>query len=219
MPSSYAASVGSAAHKGFEYFYKEKIKGTTTPAKVILDYAITELERHTKVDTAEATIMGYVVPPYIDTVATTITPIEVEKEIKYTAKCGVDMLGYIDLLTPDTVCDYKITDKKWDLAKLQGDLQFVSYAAATGINKIHIHNITKTSGARSKSGEQPHVKDISNIRLLDWEYSSMDFKHLELIIERTAKAISSGIFMPCDPLSWCCNEKWCEYWPMCRGGG
>lgn len=218
VPSNYAMSIGSAAHKGFEYFYKEKIKGCITSSNDILDYALTELEKHTSVDTKEATIMGYVVPPYIDNVAQNVTPLEVEKEIKYTSKCGVELLGYIDLLTQGTICDYKITEKKWDIAKLQGYLQFIGYGLATGINKVNIHNVTKSNGLKSKTEEKPHVKDIGNIRLLDWEYTQREYTHLELIIERAARTISSGVFMPCEPTSWVCNEKWCEYWGMCRGG-
>lgn len=218
VQSNWNMSVGSAAHKGFEYFYSEKIKGCNTKSDVVLDYAITELGKHVKVDTPEATIMGYVVTPYIDKVAQSITPLEVEKEIKYTSKCGVDILGYIDLLTPGAICDYKITEKKWDLAKVQGDLQFISYGLATGINKVLVHNVTKSNGAKSKTEEKPNVKDIGNMRLLDWEYSQREYNHVELIIERAARTISAGVFMPCEPTSWCCNEKWCEYWKMCRGG-
>lgn len=217
-PTAYAANIGSAAHKGFEFFYKEKIKGCTIKSDIVLDYAMAELEKVTKVDSSEATIMKYVVPPYIDNVAVEVTPLEVEKEIRYTSQCGVDMLGYIDLLTPGTICDYKITEKKWDLQKLQGDLQFISYGAATGINKVNIHNITKSSGVRSKTEVKEHVKDIGNIRILDWEYVPREYSHLELIIERAARTISAGLFMPCEPTSWCCNEKWCEYWSICRGG-
>lgn len=218
MPRQFQVSVGSAAHKGFEFYYKEKIKGCTTNSKTVLDYAITELEKLTKVDSAEAQLMSWVVPPYIDNVAVDVTPLEVEKEIRYWTESGVPMLGYIDLLTPGTICDYKITDKKWDLAKLQGNLQFISYCMATGIDKVSIHNVTKTSGARSKSEVKENVKDIGNIRLLDWTYDKREYQHLESIITGVAKAITAGIFVPCDPAAWNCNEKWCEYWRLCRGG-
>lgn len=218
MPSNYAVNFGSAVHKGFEYYYKEKIKGCTTKANIVLDYALTELEKLTKVSTVDAQTMTYVVPPYIDNVAVNIKPIEVEKEIKYKTATGVDMLGYIDLVTPDAICDYKVTDKKWDLARVQGDLQFVVYAAATGINNVSIHNITKSNGAKSKTETKENVTDIGNIRLLNWTYTEKDYRHLEVMIHRVATAIKAGIFVPCDPAAWCCNEKWCEYWAICRGG-
>ena len=49
--------------------------------------------------------------------------------------------------------------------------------------------------------------------------SDNDCKSLISRLELFLKSIKTGIFKPCEPGHWLCDEKWCGYWPICKYGG
>lgn len=108
--------------------------------------------------------------------------------------------------------------KKWTLPKLRDSLQFNIYSLLTGISDINIFNITKTEPGKSfRKSSTFGIKDLaSNLRVLHYDFHGENLKHFLNLIESSAKLISSGIFIPCDPESWCCNPEWCGYYDICR---
>jgi len=176
---------------------------------------------------------------YIDTVAPRIKPIAVEKEITFDIVEGIPILAFIDLIrdkagwepkqdndnTNVVVCDYKVTTKKWNINQLVNNLQFMLYSIGTGVDEVEIHNLRKTTGKVKQTKEMttgwdnPSQDVTTNIRMLRHSFSSEAEKaHTVLIAKKVAEGITKGNFMPCTPDAWCCNEKWCGYWGLCRGG-
>jgi len=41
-------------------------------------------------------------------------------------------------------------------------------------------------------------------------------KWFKFVATETAKAIKKGSFPPCDPTSWCCCEKFCGFFDICK---
>lgn len=203
------------------------------------------LEGSEKDDTV--THINNAVVPYVNHVGPHFDPISVESEIRYISTCGVEVLGYLDLERapmkleleadyPDPekretaaslglgnrICDHKITGKKWALSQLENSLQFHLYVMATGKHNVEIHNVVKsTKTAASKVSEAdfllPSQDMTKNIRLLRHKFNPMHFHHIEVLIERVACGISSGVFTPTDLGNWCCSERFCGYWYLCRG--
>lgn len=246
MPPALPMLQGSAVHKGFEIYYQEVIDGRQPlNAEQLADFTVTQLEdmadeqdvtlEGSSKDQAAAELVG-VVKPYISAIAPTVRPHLVEQEVRYETKCGVELLAYIDLvrkpsewettnnLLSNRIVDYKITGRKWSLNKLANDLQFLIYSAATGMEDIEIHNLTKTTKkvAIKEQKEEDYLantQDVAtNLRVLRNKMSSAsDTAHVENLVESVASAISAGTFIPCDTESWCCNEKFCGFWHLCRG--
>lgn len=247
IPPGAALVTGSALHKTFETYYTDAMHGSSErlTGKQVAEMSVACLDevldsQETNISKAEYNDVTKNVmnlsEVYVDTVGQNINPIAVEEEVRYTSACGVDILAYIDLVRElpeelrdgefDTqgICDYKITTRKWDLKKLQNSLQFNLYSMITGIGNIEIHNMVKDTKATTRYGKSKMPVDgvldlANNLRVVTNRFDGSQCDHMEALIESAARLISSGIFMPCALDAWCCNETWCGYWSLCRGGG
>jgi hypothetical protein len=246
VPPNAALLIGKGVHSGHETYFQMILdrQQPLLPLQVA-EFAISEMEAEAEekdipFDGPEKDeviqIVQNAVIPYITHVAPLVTPLAVEQELRYTSRCGVDLLGFMDLLRAENdyevkagqpagarIVDYKVTAKKWAVNKLINDLQFNLYGLATGIRQIEIHNLVKTA-TKSKVNKQvaadytaPTQDVASNIRIIRNEFGTEENDHFEGIIEDAARQISSGIFPRCAPDAWCCNADWCGYWKMCRG--
>lgn len=168
-PPGYAAVIGISGHGAFEQYYGDKIRRAPMLnesqllelAMVIHDEKILELDVPVTVDERDETAqtLGRLINSYVPGVAQYIDPVEVEARLNFLARCGVPVLGFIDLIRkpyeiesdPDYAMDYgglhmgdhKFTGKKWAPAKIQNSLQFYLYAMGTGILNVEVHNLVK----------------------------------------------------------------------------
>lgn len=234
-----ALVTGSVAHKAFENYYGMAIldnNNRLTP-KEAGEMAAEEYTKYlgeTEVDMtqrekddAKPEVVN-VVSHYVDCIGKNVFPVATEKEFKVEMPCGVDILGYIDLehkINGDAnnigIVDYKITGKKWSMGTLKNSLQFMLYSMLTGISDVRVHNITKSAfkplNKEAKEDENGVTAVASNMQILHNVFGTDDYDHIDRIVERVATTITSGLFMPCDPSSWCCTPEWCGYWSLCRG--
>jgi len=142
---------------------------------------------------------------------------------------GVPMLGFIDLIDTNAdaimtaeerallqgqgtdvpavfrtaVADLKTKQKSTAQGEIDGSLQLTFYSYATGIGLVRFDQLLKQ--------KKPKVKRIHSQR------TKQDHAWLSEIVSSVAKAITAGIFPPCDPTSWACTPKWCGYYHLCRG--
>lgn len=232
-PPSAAQAVGSVTHKTLETYYNDAISSEQrlTPKQVaeLSGDTLEEWSRDnesllTDNDKKEAhTLLPSMVSGYVENIGQYIRPIATEQEIRTTLPCGVPVLGYIDLLFAhgeDTaIADYKVTGKKLSKGDLSNSLQFNLYALMTGIGNIQIHNLVKAkSRPVGKHDFAEGVTDYaSNLRRIEHTFDGGEAEYFTQLVESAARLITSGIFMPCAPDSWCCNANWCGYWQYCRG--
>ena len=243
-PPKVEAFVGSLGHAGLEAWYSEVISsGIRLPASAALEAAeakISSLEEQyeVKVTSQEKDDMLKLLPevlnPYIAKVASRVTPLSVEEEATAYTSRGVKLLGYLDLIREMdeeeyeynasglVLCDYKLTGKKWSVGQLVNNLQFMIYRYMTGIQQQEIHNMKKGGPPKitrecSTDFMAPEQDVTSNIRILRASFMADNTEYVEHVVHSVATSITLGAFPPCDPESWCCNEKWCGYWGRCRG--
>lgn len=234
-----ALVTGSVAHKSFETYYNMAIENDNnrlTPkeagemaaeefTKYLSDTEVDMTQREK--DDAKPEVVN-VVSNYVNCIGKHIMPVATEKEYKFEMPCGVDILGYIDLEHKINgneknigIVDYKITGKKWSMSTLRNSLQFMLYSLMTGIEDVRVHNITKTAfkplNHEIKEDENGVTAVASNMQILHNVFDIQYSAHLNRIVESVAKIITSGLFAPCDPSSWCCTPEWCGYWNLCRG--
>lgn len=122
---------------------------------------------------------------------------------------NIPVKGYIDLIDSGeedgmhTVVDHKVVDRAKTAAMVAGDMQLTLYAHVTGLPKARFDMFIKT--------KTPKIQELRTVRF------TRDIKWVEGIFTDVATAISKGVFPPCDPTSWMCNENQCGYWKFCRG--
>ena len=145
---------------------------------------------------------------YMEIVAPEIQPEVVEQEFRITIPVDddeVEVLGYIDLEQPDITSDYKVVGKTKTQADTDSDLQLPLYDMVTNKGKAEFICLVKT-----KKPKIVRVATEITQQRKDWAVYTLG---------EIAKAVSAGVFPPCNPAEWCCSEKWCGYWYMCRGKG
>lgn len=233
-PPTAALACGTVTHKTLETYYKDAMTSSTrlTPAQAAElsrdTFADWTLNNENTVTTEEKNEIDKLLPElvetYIDKIGQYITPKATEREVRITLACGVPLLGYIDLVADDDgkdmIVDYKVKNKKMSKGDVANSLQFNYYALMTGIPDFEIHNLVKTP-RKPVSRKAPEVDGVtdhaSNLRSIRNRFDGSDALHFEILAETAAKLITAGIFMPCAPDSWCCNDQWCGYWKLCRG--
>lgn len=232
-PPRAALIQGSAAHRVFQSYFREVLAGgrRLTPdetgelAALSLDDVLAEREAElskSEISAIRDTLPG-MASDYVKHVAASIEPLAVEEEVRYRSRCGVTILGYLDLRhrtgeAGQTIADYKVTNKRWNLSQLADSIQFNLYALMTGIGDIAVHNLIPGATKAASGKAQAGVVDVAPwLRILRRRFAGEMAEHLENLIERAASLISAGIFVPCDPGVWCCSEAWCGYWKLCRG--
>lgn len=118
----------------------------------------------------------------------------------------VPVVGYVDLVDDredgPLVVDHKVVGIAKSQSAADGDLQLTTYAYASGSKDVQFNSFVRT--------KTPKISVVGSKR------DARDFLWAEKIITDVARAISAGVFMPCDPGNWNCSPKWCGYWKHCR---
>ncbi len=232
-PPNAALAVGSVAHKTLEIYYTDAMNSSVrlTPAQVgelsgdvLSDWVEDNEHTMSEPEREEAhKLLPGMMHCYSEKIGKNIKPLKVEQEVRFTMASGVPMLAYLDLVHErdgqEVLADYKITGKKLTAANVANSLQFNLYALMTGIGALDVHNIVKAKTKPvARISDADGVTDLtSNLRRLEHTFDGGDAAHFENLVEASARLITSGIFMPCAPDSWCCNSDWCGYWQLCRG--
>lgn len=235
-PPGAALIQGSAAHRAFEGYFHEILNGggrlTPDQAAELSLMALRDVleEREAELPATDITAIRDALPgltkTYVEQVASAITPLAVEEEVRYVARCGVPLLGYLDLRHrkrasgTEGLIDYKISKKRWALPQLVNSVQANLYALMTGVGDIEIHNLIPAARKlpTCRTARPDGITDVTpGLRVLGHRFTGEMSEHLENLIERAARLITSGIFMPCDPQSWWCSRDWCDYFALCRG--
>lgn len=141
-------------------------------------------------------------------VAPEIQPIEVERKFLIDVGLPLALAGMIDIEREKKVDDLKTSKMKWPENRIQQEIQPVFYSFVhekeTGIRPEFVYHILRVL----KSGPQRQVQKLTPT---DNHYNAL-FAKLHMFI----KMLDTGTFLPANPTSWWCTEKWCGYYPTCE---
>jgi len=138
---------------------------------------------------------------------------EIERRIElHVPGVPVPIIGYIDIITADGVpCDFKTASRSWYGDKADGEMQPTFYLAALAQagepvpdGKFRYYVFTKTKSPKAQ--------------IIETSRTASDMFWLFEMVQETWKSIEAGSFAP-NPTGWKCSEKYCQYWPICRGRG
>ena len=145
---------------------------------------------------------------YRDKVAPLIDPVEVERRFKIDVGLDLPLAGMIDIERHAKIDDLKTSGKKWAEGRIDTEIQPIFYSYAheheTGNRPQFNYHILKITQGGS-TGYQ-----LQSIRATDDHYQSLMAKCRMMI-----RMLESGVFMPANPGSWWCSERWCGYYQTC----
>jgi len=225
-PPSIALVTGSSGHAALEMNFRYKANDPNrmdAPVSDVMDafsdefdVRSKELDRGTPLSLSNEKDRTYgLLQKHQEEIAPSLVPESadsVEQELKMEIG-GIQMLGYADLVTTDSVVDHKFVGKVKSAADANNSLQLTFYAKATGKDQGAFNCLVK-SKLSPKAGRWsvPKVQIVPGAVRTD-----LDYAWLENVVKSIAISISAGVFPPTDPCSWACSEKFCGFWHMCRG--
>lgn len=164
---------------------------------------------------------------YLSKFAGRLTPWYIERELRF--KVGdVEVLGYLDVAgevqpalkkskaNPPrySVIDYKVVSRKKTDAELQNaiGLSFYGWGAIDLFSGIDmLKNPPDVGFCSLTKTQQPDVhwqSVVLQVGRIKW------FRRVVLDI---ANCISQGSFPVCNPVTWCCTDRFCGYYKQCKG--
>lgn len=115
--------------------------------------------------------------------------------------------GVIDLTTKKKrkLRDYKSSKSVKSQAEADSSVQLSLYSATTGLTDVGYINFVKTAN--------PYIAEIKSTR------SPAQHAWAMMVAQRVLQSIRAGVFPLANPtpMNWRCSEKFCGFWPTCRG--
>lgn len=150
---------------------------------------------------------------YQKDVAPGIHPVAIEQEFRLEVP-GVELpiAGRMDYQELPVIGDLKTSNKSWPVGRIDEEIQPVFYAYAhertMGFRPDFIYHIL--IARRGKNGPTSTELQTQTMKPTDQHFKAL-FAKLQLF----CKMLKTGTFMPANPTSWWCSEKWCGYWATC----
>jgi len=144
-------------------------------------------------------IEGIPVLGFIDLIDTNDTSLVSAEELKLFQDQGKE----IPAVMRTSVIDFKTKAKSLSQADVDNALQLTLYSYAEKIPSVRFDQLLNQ--------KVPKLKQMSSIR------QASDHAWLKYVVKGVARAISAGVFPPCNPSEWCCSLKWCGFFGLCRG--
>ncbi len=226
-PPGVALIEGSTIHKALEVGLREKMDtGKVGPLSVMKDAwsdawkenkkGVVDWEEEGEQKTARVIEQRglYLLNEYHRVKMPAINPIGVEQRFWTSiGEHNIPVLGYIDLVDQDkidliegrVVVDHKVVKSSKSQGDADSDPQLTLYAKVSNTNRVRFDCFCKT--------KTPKIKSVESTR------THKDYLWLSKIFDRVAEAINAGMFLPADPTSWACSQRFCGYYHICRGKG
>lgn len=133
-----------------------------------------------------------------------VTPTDVEAEFD-TVLAGIPVKGRMDVVTADTVVDWKTSGKSPSRGDLLQATQTSIYGAVTGrrVSYIYMVNLTK----------QVKVTEVA----LSPEETAKAASLAASSVADIAQGMAMGVW-PRNPQGWHCSQRWCGYYDRCMAG-
>lgn len=215
-PPGSAMVEGSAIHRSLEKALLAKKNNDLLPLDTLLDVYREEWKKAEGVvfeeDENEDKILSRgrrFLTLYREDNLKRIIPIDVEKKFFVTLPgAHVPVLGFIDLIDAgeedkvEAIVDHKVTGRMKSQFEADSDMQLTLYSHVIGTPKVRFDVFLKN--------KTPVIKSVSSLR------RSADIRWVSKVFTEVARAISTGIFPPCDPKNYMCRPEQCGYFGRCR---
>lgn len=226
---------GSAIHKSFEVILNSIMKNEFSDNTIIKSnevlkrYVVGKIEEHKKELTKrnineikeQIKLCSKIVENWTEKNKNKIKPTGVEKLFSVCildskSNIYIPFIGYIDFIdeyNSKTIYDFKVTKRQKTNQNAKDSLQLALYSAIMDINNAGFiscpyPDITK----KQFKPDSKTVEVIETKSMKDWAINVFLSVSRDIINDNERKE-----FSPCNPENWNCNERFCDYWDICRG--
>lgn len=220
-PPGIALVQGSSFHDAAEANDSHKmLTGDDLPLEAVLDFGRDQFEvRSQEVEDWDGRTPGEVVDEtlglvgaYHTELAPTVQPLATELRIDLMEpEWEIPLIGYVDVVTPQGPIDRKTSGKRKTQTDLDRNLQAAIYqldAHRKGEPEAFAwHVAVKTKHPMTQVLVRPEADHAHTVRFVS------------RVQESIVLAVRSGVFLPAQPDSWGCSERFCGYWSICEFGG
>lgn len=221
MPPSIALVQGGSVHKSAEYDYAYKMETEEdAPVDEVMDVARDAFQAEAEqVEDWEDAKPAAVLDETVDLarlyrleLAPTVMPVAVEREILLEDETWPwPLLGYLDVEDAERVVDIKTSKAKKSQADIDASVQAGIYLLErhrSGQPEAFTwHVVTKAKKPAAQIIERGVIDHGRTVR------------YVALVQAGIQQALESGIFMPAQPDSWACSERFCGWYTTCPYGG
>ena len=228
IPPGIAMIRGSAVHSGAELNFKQKIDSKIDlKLKEVQEYVASSFDEKIKKDgyllsldeqgigkekvignAKDSAVVG-ATPLLINEIAPNYQPISVEEfQTINLPSISHDLLVRIDMIVDGGIPDFKVVGKSKTQDDVDSSIQLTAYAAAY----------------RKKYGKNPDWVGFEQMVLakvpkrvkLESKRDLGDYIALGNRIEAIVKSINAGNFIPAQPGTWACSNRFCGYYRTCK---
>ena len=217
VPPLYNMTAGKLVHAGLEEHNKEKVRGRQgLTAKQILEVAVAGLEQMedaSELDVPVAKAKDQLNldgrPPvgrYLGVTERTFDEAPVsEDDVERFAEfefAGHKFVGYMDLVLPSRIVDYKLLGRRKSAKEVQVDPQLHLYSHVLGRPAGFVQLVK----GREVADHTPQPQDERTARgVLLW---------VEDMVRAIESSKQTGMFPRCSPAHWKCGKQ-CPFYPRC----
>jgi hypothetical protein len=137
-------------------------------------------------------------------------PTAVESKVECTIG-GYPFLMYIDAIHDGRrVIDWKFTGSAKNKYHLANSLQLSVYSIGTGLDEVGFGSLVKPKAGKEASWKPKVVMGYTtrNTEQRNWATR---------VVKSAAEGIRSRHFPLCSPENFLCTDKYCDFYPLCRG--
>lgn len=219
--------LGSAMHKMLEVLLTHIRAGTKPDLSLASRAAYTAFLREMKLAQLKKQETEYSLKQYkalealaklfISDFIHQINPTGIEHDI-WAVMGGIPVRVKIDLIDDNRkVSDFKLSRKMKSERDAYGSLQLSVYAVATEITRTSFITL-KFPDLLTKKSWRPAIKEVVAKKTPgDLSWTEDVVASISKSIMTAAKDGSEDAFMVCDPASWKCSQKFCDWFSICRG--
>ena len=225
IPPGIALIRGSGVHAGAKVnFTQKKDSHKDLPKKDIIDASVAGLEDATKngvllTENEEsigaknvlgktkdevATLSGI----FADDIAPKYQPAFVEEKQRITLTEDYDLVAIMDLADVDEIIvDLKTSGKKKNQSEVDSSEQLSIYSLVYKAKTGHLPKQVRLETLVNK--KKPEAQMLKSTRQM---------QDLQIVVNRLnvmLDSIKKGVFVPCNPGSWKCNQMYCGYYNTC----
>lgn len=139
-----------------------------------------------------------------------LAPTAVEQEINTTIG-GYPFIMYLDVIHKNKkVIDWKVTASPKNKYTIANSLQLSVYSIGAELDEVAFGSLVRPKKGKEKTWK-PSVQMISGIR------TKADRDWATQVVKSAAKGIQARYFPVCSPENFLCDERYCDFYPLCRG--
>jgi len=139
-----------------------------------------------------------------------LQPTAVESEVNVTIG-GYPFIMYLDMIhMGKRIIDWKVTASPKNKYHIANSLQLTIYSIGAQVDEVAFGSLV-----RPKAGSESKWKP--SVQLIVGQRTEADRRWAVEVVKAAAQGIRSGSFPVCSPENFLCDERYCDFFPICRG--